>query len=128
MKNFDKYFSVLKKQFGSVTSSEIASCAVRVNNIPIFENVIAPDGRLMSDIELSLTKSNDPDVQAYINTLAMSSAPATHNVNWEMPFGTRHMSLARLFDSMQIEDSSESSEVDGSDEVASTVNDNDVVK
>lgn len=103
MKNFNKYLSVLQDAHGSVSSTEINNCAVRVNNIPLFENVIDSDGKLHSDIELALTKSNDPDVKAYIESGALKPRPSTQVSDWSHPAGVRGVSLAQWFDLMNME-------------------------
>lgn len=105
MKNFDKYLEVLKKQYGAVSSSEVHNCAVRVNSIPIFEDVIDSTGHLMSDLQLGTRNSSDPEIQALINSGFYAERPATHNENWDVPVGVRHMSLAQLFDTLQFEES-----------------------
>lgn len=103
MKNEKTFMAVLKEQYGQVSSSEINNCAVRVNDIPIFENVIGPDGHLRSDLELSLRNSSDPEIQDLINSGFYAERPASSLHGWSNPAGTRHVSLAEWFDSLSAE-------------------------
>lgn len=132
MKNFEKFFNVLKDQYHEVTSNEVNNCAVRVNAIPLFDNVLDASGHLQSDIELGLRNSSDPEIQDLINSGFYAARPATHNENWSAPAGVKHMTLAQLFDTMQIEDKQptvapSSAPASSSDEPASVVTDKDKV-
>lgn len=120
MKNFDKFFSELKRHYGQVSSSELNNCAVRVNSIPLFENVIDSTGHLMSDLELGTRTSSDPEIQALINSGFYAARSATHNENWDAPVGVRHLSLAQLFDTLQYEEPAAEPAVASSSEPASS--------
>lgn len=107
MKNFKTLVAAFKSRIGHVTSSDLHNCGVRVNSIPIFENVLDSTGHLQSDIELSLRSSSDPEIQQLINSGFYSERDTESNENWNMPFGTRHMSMSQLLDHLRLQDEPE---------------------